>query len=272
MVVKLTSRPVRQPAGVARGVVTKPARRPGAAVVRVVARKVAKKKTVVTATARKKGATVATAASKSASKTAGKAAPRKTGLKKTALPKKSLTSSAGKASRDGIAARKRTVAKTQRLVDQAPIVVDEADAVAETRIARLRAAKEPGAPHRKVAGGRVRRSAVDRLDDLPPSSGSMLIERVSRAIERELTQIEVIVGNNHVPPRQRTEAERRARTLASLARTLREVMLLRAGDRKARGEDDDAVPRDLTQLRLELARRMDQLVTEAKAAHPEPPE
>jgi hypothetical protein len=47
-----------------------------------------------------------------------------------------------------------------------------------------------------------------------------LIERVTRAIERELSLIEVIVGGSHLKPQQRTEAERRARTLASLARTL----------------------------------------------------
>jgi hypothetical protein len=175
--------------------------------------------------------------------------------------------------RDGIEARKRTIAKTQRLVDQSPIAVDETDAVAQASIATKAARKLTRATTAtKVPGGRVRRSAVDRLDDPPLATGSALIDRVSRAIEHELTQIEVIVGSHHVPPRQRTEAERRARTLASLARTLREVMLLRAGDRKAKGEDDDAVPRDLTQLRLELARRMDRLVAEAKAAHPEPPE
>lgn len=47
-------------------------------------------------------------------------------------------------------------------------------------------------------------------------------------MERELSQIEVIVGGSHVNPAQRTEAERRARTLASLARTLTEVRKLRA--------------------------------------------
>ena len=113
-----------------------------------------------------------------------------------------------------------------------------------------------------------KRTAVDRLTDPPPAAGAALIERVSRAIERELTQIEVIVGGSHVQHKQRTEAERRARTLASLARTLREVMLLRAGEKKEKA-DDDAVPRDLSELRLALARRLDQLVADAKAAHPE---
>lgn len=92
------------------------------------------------------------------------------------------------------------------------------------------------------------RSAVDRLNDPPSAPLPALLKRVSNAIERELTQIEVIICGAHVQSRQRSEAERRARTLASLARTLREVMLLRERDEKNR-EDDDTMPRDLDELR-----------------------
>lgn len=112
-----------------------------------------------------------------------------------------------------------------------------------------------------------KRSAVDRLNDPPSAPLPALLERVSSAIERELTQIEVIICGAHVQSRQRSEAERRARTLASLARTLREVMLLRERDEKNR-EDDDTVPRDLDELRRQLAQRLDELVIDAKAAHP----
>jgi hypothetical protein len=112
-----------------------------------------------------------------------------------------------------------------------------------------------------------KRSAVDRLNDLPSAPLPTLLQRVSSAIERELTQIEVIICGSHVQPRHRTEAERRARTLASLARTLREVMLLRDREEKTR-EDDDSVPRDLGELRRQLAQRLDKLVADAKAACP----
>jgi len=112
-----------------------------------------------------------------------------------------------------------------------------------------------------------KRSALERLEDPPPAPLPTLLSRVSRAIESELTQIEVIIGGTRVNPRQRTEGERRARTLASLARTLREVMYLRAGEEKTR-QDDDALPRDIDELRHQLARRLDQLVAEAKAVHP----
>ena len=66
----------------------------------------------------------------------------------------------------------------------------------------------------------------------PPAIGLKLVERVTRAVERELSQIEVIVGGNHVKRTQRYRAERRARTLATLARRLTEVRKLRAEEEK----------------------------------------
>lgn len=193
--------------------------------------------------------------------------PKKVAARKTTgAAKKVVTRSASASTRtSGGAARKATVARMQRVVDETPLVIDDGDEVAKTRIAALRAAKANAADHQ----GRARRSAVERAADPPPAAGRALIERVSRAIERELTQIEVIVGGHYVPPRQRTEAERRARTLASLARTLREVTALRLNEKKEKREDDDAVPRDLSELRLALARRLDQLVADAKTAHPD---
>lgn len=142
------------------------------------------------------------------------------------------------------------------------LVFDESDEASQALVAKVAGRKRT--INRK-------RSATERLDDPPPAPVTTLLSRVSRAIERELTQIEIIVGGTHVPPRQRTEAERRARTLASLARTLREVMQLRAGEEKAK-RDDDAVPRDIDELRSELARRLGRIVADAKAAHPEQPD
>jgi hypothetical protein len=116
------------------------------------------------------------------------------------------------------------------------------------------------------------RSAVARLESEPrapqASNAGDLVERVSRAIERELEGIERIVGGDRVPPSQRTEAERRARTLASLARTLSEVMKLRAITRAAATEtakpaDDDTIPRDLDEFRRELSRRLEFMVAAA---------
>ena len=119
-----------------------------------------------------------------------------------------------------------------------------------------------------------KRSAVERLGDPNPADPeSSLVERVSNAIERELSKIETIIGVSHVPPVLRTEAESRARVLAALARTLKEVMRLREQERDANEEKtraaDDAIPRDLDELRSELARRLEILVGEAKSLHPD---
>jgi hypothetical protein len=120
-----------------------------------------------------------------------------------------------------------------------------------------------------VPSARVKRSATERVDDPPPATGIALVERVTRAVERELSQIEVIVGGHHVKAAQRTEAERRARTLASLARTLTEVRKLRAEEEKLKPSDEKLGPRDIEQFRIELARKLDRLVAEAKELPPE---
>lgn len=153
--------------------------------------------------------------------------------------------------------------------DAEQLKTDPDDDVAQRAVARIEDrvtsseavyAEAPGSHEPRRRGkSPQRRTAVDRLDDPPPATGAMLIERVSRAVERELMQIEVIVSGHHVLPRQRTEAERRARTLASLARTLGELMRLRADEQKVKPDDDD-VPRDLDEFRRELSRRLEQMV------------
>lgn len=156
------------------------------------------------------------------------------------------------------AAAKRVALRKKPAVQKAP---------ATKPPAKKKTAKsvDPKPKHNRTSGVR---SAVDRLNDPPSAPLPALLKRVSNAIERELTQIEVIICGAHVQSRQRSEAERRARTLASLARTLREVMLLRDKEEKTR-EDDDTVPRDLDELRRQLAQRLDELVADAKAAHPD---
>ena len=103
-----------------------------------------------------------------------------------------------------------------------------------------------------------RRSAVQRLEDSSPAAGAVLIERVVSSIERELVQIDAIVGKSHVLKAQRTEAERRARTLASLARTLTEVRKLRAEENKLKPQHDDG-PEDIDEFRRALSEKLGRL-------------
>jgi len=211
--------------------------------------------------AARKTATAKAAPAKKATPAEAKVAKPKAAKTKVAKTKAAKTQAAK--AKAAVAARKATVDAVVRREDVATLKIDPADAAAGSIVARAKPATRPT---------RARRSAVDRLNDPPPATGAVLIERVSRAIERELTQIEALIGDHRVNRTQRTEGERRARTLASLARTLREVMALRASDRKEKSEDDNAVPRDSDALRLALARRLDSLVADAKAAHPESPE
>jgi hypothetical protein len=164
------------------------------------------------------------------------------------------------ASKTKAPARKARSASRKVTAQAVTAIADEDDEAAQDAIAFAREQSE-ALVNRK-------RSPLERLDDPPPAPLPILLTRVSRAIERELTQIEVIVGGVRIKPAQRTEAERRARTLASLARTLREVMALRASEEKTR-QDDDAVPRDLDELRARLAQRLDELVADAKVVPPD---
>ncbi|WP_458756659.1 hypothetical protein ACSVBT_12835 [Afipia sp. TerB] len=194
-----------------------------------------------------------------------KTAAKTTAAKKTTKPKALPTEARFK---KAVAFDAKPIMRVSRKAAQ--LVADDNDDVAKEKIAKAKARetkpRETKPRHSLITPSNHKRSAVERLDDPPPAPVAVMLGRVSIAIERELTQIERIVGGVRVKTAERTEAERRARTLASLARTLREVMQLRAGEEKK--QDDDAVPRDIGEFRRQLARRLEQLAAEAKAAHP----
>ncbi|MBC7586103.1 MAG: hypothetical protein H7316_20375 [Tardiphaga sp.] len=103
----------------------------------------------------------------------------------------------------------------------------------------------------------AKRGTAARLDTAAPDSAT-LVERVAQAVDRELAEIEAIVAKMTGKSRP-TEAERRARTLASLARTLSEVRRLRAAD-ETQKPDDVERPGDLEELRQRLSQRLAQMV------------
>lgn len=132
---------------------------------------------------------------------------------------------------------------------------------AKTSAAKASAAKTSAASKttKSARPSSTRKLAKPIAVESPEAAGS-LIERVERAVEREIAQIEAMVGGADDLTEPRSDAERRARTLASLTRTLLELRRLRADDDLQRTADDDAIPRDLDELRRALSRRLDQLV------------
>jgi hypothetical protein len=114
---------------------------------------------------------------------------------------------------------------------------------------RTEEAGQPAAPRRQRAG--------------------KAITRINESIELELTRIDELLASSKSGVRTHAEVDRRARTLASLARTLRELTSLRKEQEKPKQADDEGFPRDLGELRRALARRLEVLVAEAKAAHPD---
>lgn len=140
------------------------------------------------------------------------------------------------------------------------------------------AGDEPAKPPDKAAEagpvGKSRSAKPAPLTAKKPSTARLsrktLVARVSKSIERELFAVGQLLGDSGLAPAQDAEAERRARTLASLARTLRELTQMQQSDNKQKASENDAIPRDIDELRRELARRLDGLIADAKAAHPDP--
>jgi|DewCreStandDraft_4_1066084.scaffolds.fasta_scaffold132963_1 hypothetical protein len=96
-----------------------------------------------------------------------------------------------------------------------------------------------------------------------PSSADRgaLAARIQAAAEHEIAAVERILAALGGSDPAATEAA--ARTLASLARTLRELVHLDVS--APAPEPDDELPRDLDELRRALAQRLDRLIADAKA-------
>jgi hypothetical protein len=88
-----------------------------------------------------------------------------------------------------------------------------------------------------------------------------MIARMMRAADMQVFDIEQRLARSGVEIAS-ADREREARALAVLAKTLRDLVALDArqenDDRNPKPEDD-APPRDLDELRRELARRIDRL-------------
>lgn len=106
-------------------------------------------------------------------------------------------------------------------------------------------------------------------------NATAVAERIQRTVERELAAIEQIVAMFEPASTHTGEAERAARVLASLTRTLHEVMRLsETSDPKTAtgsGEhaDDDRGPADPDDFIRDLARRMDAFASRDAGAVPD---
>jgi len=139
-----------------------------------------------------------------------------------------------------------------------------------------------GAPLKETARRTGLKPAARRVTLAPgtrsaaPARGHLL-SRLWRAAERQLDEIEQRLAAAVPPeadapagpPRPAADAEKDARALAVLARTLRELSALEAEAQKSRKvkAEDDAV-RDLDTFRRELARRLDRLRADGAGAEP----
>ncbi len=138
--------------------------------------------------------------------------------------------------------------------------------LSEAQFRRVRTAQ--GWPMRAAAG--TPRNAKAAPPPFPEASGD-LIARLEEAVQREFARAEATLEK-----KAPASIEASARTLASLVRTLAELKRMRreAGEaekqKDAHDDDDadagrDAPPRQLAELRAELARRLERLCGERPA-------
>jgi hypothetical protein len=97
-------------------------------------------------------------------------------------------------------------------------------------------------------------------EPVAPWQRNALAQRIMIAAERDIDAVERILAK--VGPNDAIEIEYSARVVASVARTLREIAALNEPNEvtPADDTDDDPVPLDIDEFRLELARRIHVLV------------
>ena len=100
--------------------------------------------------------------------------------------------------------------------------------------------------------------ACDTAPDIPANTGSVA-DRLEAALEKELRKVEGLRGEFGPRGKRSIEAERIARTLATLTETLFRVRRLREPG-NINGSNDDDLPADADGFRLALAHRIEVFV------------
>ncbi len=115
------------------------------------------------------------------------------------------------------------------------------------------------APELVAEGKRLHETTLTPPSDIAAVSQQQraaLAVRIRNVVEREIAAVERVL--DAVGAADGGEAERSARTLASVSRTLREIAALNQPDEVTPPDeaDDDPIPRDIDEFRRELARRI----------------
>ena len=146
---------------------------------------------------------------------------------------------------------------TRRILDDTGLSLERLYNWLDGRASKRAPQMLPVLPRRRVVRA-SRISAGDRLS---------LVTRMMRASERQIAEIERRIGTPD------DKGDRDARTLALIARTLRELTAVDAANRGLAGApandtdahghgNDDAIPQDIDALRRSLARKLEAIIAE----------
>jgi hypothetical protein len=131
----------------------------------------------------------------------------------------------------------------------------------ELSIAQLYCCLDGGPPGPDRLPPLPRRRLLPRRAREPGAARQALVARLWRSAGKQVHEVEQRLARADLPPPER---ERDMRMMAVLVKTLRELTTLDQAQRDEAAnkdapddDDDDAVPRDLDELRRELARRVD---------------
>jgi hypothetical protein len=107
--------------------------------------------------------------------------------------------------------------------------------------------------------GRPPAGPVACEESVTPQRRMALALRLQQIAERQMDAVERVL--NKITASNQHEAEYGARTLASVARTLREIAALNSSAQETPpDDDDDSIPQDMDAFREELARRIHALI------------
>ncbi len=160
------------------------------------------------------------------------------------------------------------IAQAKLLYDSGVTPIGEILALLGMSVGQFRRFREHHGWPLRASACAPRKKAADEMPPpaQKPRDANRLIARLEDAVEQEFARAEAALAK-HAPK----TIEASARTLASLVKTLAELKRMRreSEDRKNDADDDsnhaasegngDAPPRELAELRAELARRLERL-------------